>query len=94
MDTCDATTSLVPCPSLEALERAVAKRLQASCQSPVASFATLDGDRIELRALVASPDGSTIICETLTGPANDAENLGIAVADSLLKQGAGQFLGL
>ena len=77
-----------------AAERAVAKRLQASCQSPVASFATLDGDTIELRALVASPDGSTIISETLSGPANDAENLGIAVADSLLKQGAGQFLGL
>jgi len=40
-----------------AAERAVAATLQANCQSPVASFASIDGDILTIEALVASPDG-------------------------------------
>jgi hydroxymethylbilane synthase len=45
-----------------------------------------------LRAIVAAPDGSTILSETLTGSVDDAEAIGDAVAERLLDQGAGQFL--
>ena len=73
-------------------ERTVARRLQATCQSPVASYATINGTDLSLRAIVAAPDGSTILSETLTGSVDDAEAIGDAVAERLLDQGAGRFL--
>lgn len=76
-----------------AAERAVARQLEASCQSPVASFAVLDGERLDLTGLVASADGSRILRESLTGHRKDAEAIGLSVADRLLSQGAADLLG-
>lgn len=73
-------------------ERSVARKLQASCQSPLASFATIDDGRIVLQALVASADGRTIIRESATGAADTAESLGEKVAQGLLARGAGALL--
>jgi hydroxymethylbilane synthase len=74
-------------------ERAVARRLQASCQSPVASFATLHGDDLTLLALVASADGKQILREEITGSSVEAEALGIEAAERLLARGAAALLG-
>ena len=73
-------------------ERAVARALQANCQSPVASYATLAGDELSLQALVASADGTTILRESARAAACDAESLGIEVATRLLERGAGALL--
>ena len=75
-----------------AAERAVALTLQANCQSPVATFATISGDRLRLTALVALPDGSRSLRDTLEGPAADAAEIGQQLAVSLLEQGAGELL--
>jgi hydroxymethylbilane synthase len=73
-------------------ERAVARRLQANCQSPVASYATLRGDDLTLLALVANVDGSRILREEIAGSSIDAESLGIEAADRLLARGAAALL--
>ena len=73
-------------------ECAVARTLEASCQSPVASFAETDGDTLTLQGLVASPDGQTILRHTVTGNANDGDALGIALAERLLSLGAADLL--
>jgi len=73
-------------------ERAVARVLQASCQSPVASYATLQGNEITLRALVASADGTNILRESTTADASDADAIGVEVAERLLERGAGELL--
>jgi len=73
-------------------ERAVALTLQANCQSPVATYATIAEDRLHLTALVALPDGSQSLRDSLEGPAGDAERLGRQLATSLLEQGAGELL--
>ena len=73
-------------------ERAVALTLQANCQSPVATYATIAGDRLQLTALVALPDGSRSLKDSLEGPAGDAEQIGTRLAASLLDQGAGELL--
>ena len=73
-------------------ERAVASELDASCQSPLASFATLEDNTIRLNALVAAADGSNIIRESGSGPAHDAEELGRRVAQQLLDRGAAALL--
>lgn len=73
-------------------ERAVALTLQANCQSPVATYATIAGDRLRLTALVALPDGSRSLRDSIEGPAIDAEQIGTRLAASLLQQGAGELL--
>lgn len=71
-----------------AAERAVNRRLQGGCQVPVASYAELDGNELYLRALVGSVDGKTLIGGELRGPADEAESLGLHLADQLLADGA------
>ncbi len=73
-------------------ERAVAATLDANCQSPVASYATVKNDMLTVTALVASPDGTTIIRECVTGEVDAAEKLGQQVAERLLERGAGDLL--
>jgi hydroxymethylbilane synthase len=75
-----------------AAERAVAATLNASCQSPVASFAELSGDTLGIRALVASEDGQTIIRESVSGNKDHAEALGRKAARNLLANGAAKLL--
>ena len=73
-------------------ERAVTKELQADCQSPVAAFGEIDGSTLNLRAMVASPDGRKIIREQVSVPTDDPETLGISLANKLLDMGAGKLL--
>ena len=73
-------------------ERAIARVLQASCQSPVAAHAVVSGDTITLTALVAHPDGSQSISDTASGKASDAKTLGEQLAKRLLDNGARELL--
>ena len=82
----DATRSI-----LEA-ERALAMRLGASCQSPIAGHATLANGVLRLAGLVGSPDGRTILSDAISGAVADAEKLGGELADRLLASGAAKFL--
>ena len=75
-----------------AAERAIAATLQANCQSPVASYATTSGESINVTALVALPDGSESLRDSLSGPAADAEPLGRKLAGRLLASGARELL--
>lgn len=76
-------------------ERALITRLQGGCQVPIACFAeyeTPGSNQLYLRGLVGRPDGSTILRAQARGPDLKAEALGIAVAEDLLSQGAGDIL--
>lgn len=74
-------------------ERALNGRLHGGCQVPIAGHAILAGERLRLRGLVGTPDGSRILRAEAEGPANEPETLGVAVAEDLLGQGAGEILG-
>jgi hydroxymethylbilane synthase len=73
-------------------ERALNNRLNGGCQVPVAGFAELKGDQLYLRGLIGFPDGSTIYRAEMTGSVNDAEAIGVAVAEDLLAQGGRSVL--
>ncbi len=75
-----------------AAERAIAETLAASCQSPVATHAVLDGDSITVTALVALPDGSESLRESISGAADDAHKLGTKLGKRLLSNGAQELL--
>ena len=74
-------------------ERAQNKRLNGGCQVPIGGFAELlDGNRMRLRGLIGFPDGSKIFRCEKEAAQDDAEALGIAVAEDLLSQGGGEVL--
>ena len=75
-------------------ERAVNRHLQGGCQVPIACFAELDAERqtIALRGLVGSVDGATILRASIQGDRDNAEQLGIQLAEQLLAAGAGEIL--
>lgn len=73
-------------------ERAMNLRLEGGCQVPIGSYALLEGDRLWLRGLVGSPDGSQMICGERRGPREDAEKMGISLAEELLNNGAREIL--
>ena len=73
-------------------ERAMNHRLHGGCQVPIGGYATLDDGEIYLRGLVGRPDGSEVIRGEIRGPALQAEQLGITLAEQLLAQGADTIL--
>ena len=75
-----------------AAERALSARLDGGCQVPIGAYSLLEGDELWLRALVAKPDGSTIVRAETRGPASEAHELGVALAERLLADGADRIL--
>jgi len=73
-------------------ERALLKRLEGGCQVPIAAFGELAGDTLKLSGLVASPDGKVFVKDQRTGPKERAEEMGIELAESLLKAGGYEIL--
>jgi hydroxymethylbilane synthase len=73
-------------------ERAFAARLGGSCQSPIAAYAELEADRITLRGLVAEPDGSQLLRDSVSGSAENPAALGCELAERILAAGAGPLL--
>ncbi len=69
-------------------ERAFLRGLGGGCQLPIAAHATIDQDLINLDGLVAKPDGSEIWRDRLSGPVNEVEQIGSALAAKLIERGA------
>ncbi|KEA63473.1 Porphobilinogen deaminase [Marinobacterium lacunae] len=75
-------------------ERAMNRRLEGGCQVPIGCYATLNesGDEIWLRGLVGRPDGTKVLRDEIRGPVDQAEQLGITLAERLLAAGADTIL--
>ncbi len=73
-------------------ERALSRALAGNCQLPLGAYAQLEGDRLRLRGLVATKDGTQVVRAELTADARDPERLGIELAARLRAQGATEIL--
>ena len=73
-------------------ERALSTGLSGSCNLPLAGHAVLDGAMLSMQGRVGSPDGRRLLEGAVTGPAKDAEALGLRLARDLLAKGAGEVL--
>ncbi|HET7675972.1 MAG TPA: hydroxymethylbilane synthase [Gammaproteobacteria bacterium] len=73
-------------------ERAFNRRLQGSCQVPLAGYAELDDETLSLRGLVGLPDGGRVLRTSRIGPATEAVRIGEEAAEALLRQGADRIL--
>lgn len=73
-------------------ERAMNAHLQGGCQVPIGGYAVLENGHIYLRALVGALDGSKIIYAEGKNTLENAEILGVQIAEKLLAQGADRIL--
>jgi hydroxymethylbilane synthase len=74
-------------------ERALARELGASCNTPLGAYAAPAGcGCLLLRAWVGLPDGSAWIGDELLGGFYDPEQLGQRVAERMRSAGAGEML--
>lgn len=71
-------------------ERALLNKLGGGCQVPIGAFAEVRGGRLHLEAIVAEPDGSKILRESLDG--TDPVQLGESVGEVLLQRGGEAIL--
>jgi hydroxymethylbilane synthase len=70
----------------------VSRALAGSCQLPLAAYGQLTVSGLNLRGLVASPDGTQIVRAEVRGNAAEPEALGDALAAELRRRGAGEIL--
>jgi hydroxymethylbilane synthase len=76
-------------------ERMVSRQLGGSCEVPLAAHATMDQHQMQIRSFVASADGKTICLangSAIVRSVEDAEALGLIVAQDLLAQGAADLI--
>lgn len=73
-------------------ERAFNAYLEGGCQVPIAGYATLQGGQLTIEGRVGSVDGATLLQVNLKGQPEDAEKLGVQLAQELLALGAGELL--
>jgi hydroxymethylbilane synthase len=73
-------------------ERAALAVVGGGCSVPLGALARLEGRFLVLQALVASPDGSRILRAEQRGEPTTPQELGRAVAEQLLADGAAELL--
>jgi hydroxymethylbilane synthase len=73
-------------------ERAMNQQLHGGCQVPIAGFAVQNNHELYLRGLVGNQNGKHILRAEGKAITQNAELLGLQVANDLLKQGAKRFL--
>ena len=73
-------------------ERALLKKLEGGCQVPIAAYGIIKDKKINLIGLVASVDGTEMHKEKIEGKVEDAEKIGIELAEKLLSRGADRVL--
>jgi len=73
-------------------ERSFLRELEGGCQVPIGVNTEIKGNSLILTGMVARLDGTTLIKDTVTGEATQAEALGIELAQLLRQQGAQEIL--
>jgi hydroxymethylbilane synthase len=76
-----------------AAERAFLRRLDGSCQTPIAGLAVLQDGSLWLRGEILRPDGSRALTGERRGPVSDAAAMGQDLAADLLAQAGPGFFG-
>jgi len=73
-------------------ERAFLKKLEGGCQVPIAAFARTVRATLQIDGLVGTIDGKRLLRHHVEGTIEEAESLGIQLAEILLGKGAKEIL--
>lgn len=71
-------------------ERSFMLALGGDCNLPLGALAEVDGARIRLRGLVATPDGKRVLTDQIEG--EDPEKTGLELAERMRAQGAEEII--
>ncbi|MET0640089.1 MAG: hydroxymethylbilane synthase [Hyphomicrobium sp.] len=69
-----------------AAERAFLERLEGSCRTPIAGYGTVEGDELQFRGQLLSPDGVKCYDVIRRGNVGDARELGLSAADEIISK--------
>jgi len=75
-----------------AAERAFLARLEGGCLVPVAAWGRLEDGNLTVEALISDLDGKRFLQDQMTGPLEDAADLGRRLAEMLLERGGREIL--
>tara|TARA_Y100000746_G_scaffold232110_1_gene247894 strand:+ start:3356 stop:4273 length:918 start_codon:yes stop_codon:yes gene_type:complete len=73
-------------------ERSFLNTLSGGCHVPFAAYSTINEKTITIDALVGSIDGKKIIRDTISGPEEKYIELGIEIAERILKNGGKEII--
>ncbi len=73
-------------------ERAFLARVDGGCQAPVGVYGEVRGENICLTGAIVSLDGKRLYRKEVVAPFNEAEQLGISLAEELLSMGGSDIL--
>ncbi|MBX9786010.1 MAG: hydroxymethylbilane synthase [Alphaproteobacteria bacterium] len=68
-------------------ERAFMKTLNGSCRTPIAAYATLEGEILTLKGMISDPNGHNMRFVTYKGLPSHPKEIGCKAANILLKEG-------
>ena len=80
-----ATREAVTC------ERGFLATLDGSCRTPIAGYATVDGDHLQFRGMILTPDGSRFHEIETSGPAASAGRLGEEAGQAIRDKAGADF---
>lgn len=88
-DRLDILAPLNHLPTFQAVtaERAFMKAMHGSCRTPLAAYATIEGDTLSLRGMKSGPEGQNMRFVSHAGPVTQAVEIGRKAA-LLLREGA------
>jgi hydroxymethylbilane synthase len=84
IDHADTATALT-------LERAFLAVLDGTCKTPIAAHATVDGDDVAFRGLIATPDGNAAHEIESRGRRGDAERIGAEAGQEIKRRAGPEF---
>lgn len=73
-------------------ERAFLGLVEGGCQVPIGVHADVEDDKIKIEAIIASLDGQTVLRDTISGKAADAEALAKELGNKMLDNGGREIL--
>jgi hydroxymethylbilane synthase len=94
----EATAALVavldhaPTRAVVTAERSFLGQLGGTCQVPLAAHGKIEQTALTLTGLVAALDGEQVLRDQVTGPADQAEALGVTLSKRLVAMGADKIL--
>ena len=74
-------------------ERGFLKALGGGCREPIAALAVVKGTSLRIRGMVANSATFEVMYADMKGGSSEAEQLGIHLAQNMIKMGAGKLIG-
>ena len=73
-------------------ERAFLRRLGGGCRLPFGALATVAGELVRARGFVSDADGEHVFRAEVSGSGEEAESVGVWLAERLLEDGAARYV--